>query len=160
MRNPLRLSLVASAFAVAALTSAPAALADNPHFTKGPTASVTTSGNTLNLNLSFKAAGLGNASAYANWTLLNGTGQLFSRCYNKGGNTPEADNKQETVPVAATFTTAVNHGNTTFNGTLKTVTSTLDCPGKQIVKIESFSASATLSLVGGGLSAPLTWTLP
>jgi hypothetical protein len=160
MRGVLKWPIVVAALVASALAFAPAALADSPHFVTGPTTSVTANGNTLNLNLAFKAAGLGNASAYANWELLNGSGTLFSRCYNNGGNKPQADNKQETVPITASFTTAVNHGNTTFNGTVTTVSSTLTCPGNQIVKIESFSASATLSLVGGNLTAPLTWTYP
>lgn len=135
------------------------ALADSPHFVQGPTTSVTVSGNEIDLNLSFKAAGLGNATAYATWS-LDGSGSLFSRCYNRGGNKPQADNKQETVPIDADFTTAVNHGNTTFSGTVETVTSTLTCPGNQVVVIESFSATGTLSLVGSDLSAALTWTYP
>ena len=135
------------------------ALADNPHFVQGPTTSVTVSGNEVDLNLSFKAAGLGNATAYATWS-LDGSGTLFSRCYNRGGNKPQADNKQETVDIGATFETAVNHGNTTFNGTVATVTSTLTCPGNQVVRIESFSATGTLSLVGGTLTADLSWTFP
>jgi hypothetical protein len=58
------------------------------------------------------------------------------------------------------FTTEVNHGNTTFNDTVATVTSTLTCPGNQVVKVESFSATGTLSLVGGTLTADLSWTYP
>jgi hypothetical protein len=112
-----------------------------------------------NLNLAFKAAGLGNATAYATWS-LTGSGTLFSRCYNRGGNKPQADNKQETVDIGATFDTAVNHGNTTFSGTVATVTSSLTCPGNQVVKVESFSATGTLSLVRGTLTEDLSWTYP
>jgi hypothetical protein len=144
---------------VAQVFAAQVALADSPHFVQGPTTSTTVSGNTVDLNLSFKAAGLGNASAYATWS-LTGSGTIFSRCYNHGGNKPQADNKQETVPINATFDTAVNHGNTTFSGTVATVTSTLTCPGNQIVKVESFSATGTLSLVGGTLTADLSWVYP
>lgn len=152
------LFVVLAAF-FALMLSAQTALADSPHFTKGPTTSVTVDGNQVNLNLSFMAAGLGNATAFAEWS-LTGSGTLFSRCYNHGGNKPQADNKQETVPISADFTTAVNHGNTKFSGTVATVTSTLTCPGNQVVKIESFSATGTLSLVGGTLTANLTWTYP
>jgi hypothetical protein len=137
-----------------------AALADSPHFVSGPTGSVSVSGNVITLKISFKAAGLGNATAYANWSLV-GSGTLFSRCYNRGGNKPQADNKQETIPINATFTTAVNHGNTTANNVVvATITSTLDCPGNQVVKIETFSASGTLTLEINVMSANVTWSLP
>jgi hypothetical protein len=152
------LFIIVCVFAIEAL-AAQAALADSPHFVQGPTTSTTVSGATVNLNLSFKAAGLGNATAYAEWS-LTGSGTIFSRCYNRGGNKPQADNKQETVPIGATFTTDVNHGNTTFNDTVATVTSSLTCPGNQVVKVESFSATGTLSLVGGTLTADLSWTYP
>jgi hypothetical protein len=149
--------------AVASLTVlgllAQAALADSPHFVEGPTTSVSVSGNEIDLNLSFKAAGLGNAAAYASWS-VTGSGTVSSRCFNRGGNKPQADNKQETVPISGSFTTAVNHGSTRFSGTVATVTSTLTCPGNQVVRIESFSATGTLSLVGSSLSAPLTWAFP
>jgi len=154
-----RFAVVVATFAVVGLF-AQQAFADSPHFVNGPTTSTTVSGNEISLNLSFKAAGLGNASAYAEWTLLNGSGTLFSRCYNRGGNKPQADNKQETIPISADFTTAVNHGNTSFSGTIATVTSTLTCPGNQVVKVESFSATGTLSLVGSDLTATLSWSYP
>lgn len=64
------------------------------------------------------------------------------------------------MPISADFQTAVNHGNTKFSGTVATVTSTLTCPGNQVVVVESFSATGTLSLVGATLSADLTWTYP
>jgi hypothetical protein len=137
--------------------TATAAVAQNPQFNRGPTTSVTQVGNTLNLNLSFKAVGLGNTVGTADWSVV-GSGTLFSRCYNRGGNTPQADNKQETVPINANFSTAVRNGQTTFSGTVATVTSTLSCPGNQVVRIETFSATATLT--GQGLSANLTWTFP
>jgi hypothetical protein len=157
MLKPLRVGMVVSAFAVAALAFAPAALAQNPHFVTGPTTSVTAVGNTLNLNLAFKAAGLGSTLETAVWS-VDGSGTLFSRCFNRGGNRPQADNKQETVPIDADFTTDVRNGQTTFSGTVDTVTSTLECPGNQVVRIVSFSGTGTLT--GQGLTANLTWTFP
>lgn len=137
--------------------TATAAVADSPHFVQGPTTSVSVSGSTVNLNLSFKAAGLGSTLETATWH-VDGTGTLFSRCYNKGGNKPQADNKQETVPISADFDTDVRNGQTTFSGTVASVTSTLTCPGNQVVKVESFSATGTLT--GEGLTATLTWSYP
>jgi hypothetical protein len=147
---------MAAVFGLSIALAAPA-FADSPHFTRGPTASTSTSGNTVYLNLSFTAAGLGNATAYAEWS-LTGTATLDSRCYNNGGNKPQADNKQESIDLDADFQTAVNHGNTKFSGTVATLTSTLTCPGNQQVKVESFSATATLSLVGSSLSADVSWS--
>lgn len=155
----MRRLLIVIAIVGGAIFGVTAAMADSPHFVRGPTTSTSVSGNVISLNLSFKAAGLGNATAYADWS-LTGSGTLFSRCYNRGGNKPQADNKQENVPISSNFTTAVNAGQTTFSGTVATVTSTLTCPGNQVVVIESFSATATLSLQGGGLSAPLSWSYP
>jgi hypothetical protein len=150
------LLVIACVFAVEALATQ-AALAESPHFIKGPTTSTSVSGNTITLFVSFKAAGLGNGP-FVDWS-VTGSGTLSSRCYNHGGNKPQADNKQETVPIGATFTTAVNNGQTTVtNQEVATITSTLTCPGNQVVKIESFSATGTLT--GAGLTADLTWTFP
>lgn len=154
-----RITTVVAALLGLSIALASPAFADSPHFNKGPTTSTSVSGVTVSLNLSFMATGLGNASSYAEWT-LSGSGTLFSRCYNRGGNKPQSDNKQESVPISADFQTAVNHGNTKFSGTVATVTSTLTCPGNQVVVVESFSATGTLSLVGATLSADLTWTYP
>jgi hypothetical protein len=154
-----RILVACAAVCATAALAVPAALADSPHFVQGPTTSVSVNGATADLNLSFKAAGLGNATAYVTWN-LTASGTIFSRCYNHGGNKPQADNKQENVSINTTFDTAVNHGNTTFNGTAATVTSTLTCPGNQIVKIETVDVSGTLSLVGGDLSADLHWVYP
>jgi hypothetical protein len=151
------LLVIACVFAVEAFATQ-AALADSPHFVKGPTTSTTVSpDNTITLFVSFKGAGLGNGP-YVDWS-VTGSGTLFSRCYNHGGNKPQADNKQETVPISATFSTPVNNGQTTAtNQVVATITSTLTCPGNQVVKIESFSATGTLT--GAGLTADLAWTFP
>ena len=125
-----------------------AALADSPHFVGTPTA--TQSGNTLRVN--FKAAGLGTGD-YADFS-LDGSVDVFSRCYNKGGNKPQADNKQETISVSEFGSFPVRGGQTTGSFTV-TPLSTLDCPGKQVVVIESVSYDLTLH-GPGGITAQLT----
>jgi hypothetical protein len=129
---------------VSLLVFSSVAVAASPHFIGTPTASV--SGNSL--TVSFKAAGLGNATG-ATFT-LTGTVQVYSRCYNHGGNKPQADNKQETLNVDQTETFPVRNGQTTGTFTV-TPRSTLTCPGNQIVVIESVEYS-DLVLTGEGLT--------
>jgi hypothetical protein len=100
---------------------------------------VTQSGNTLTISASI--AGLGNVPS-ATFD-LDGTVDVFSRCYNRGGNKPQAD-KQETIDVDATGTFPVRNGRTNVTFTV-TPLSTLDCPGNQVVVIESFSYDLTIS---------------
>jgi hypothetical protein len=125
-----------------------AALADSPHFIGTPSGTV--SGNALTVN--FKAAGLGNGP-YADFS-LEGSVDVFSRCYNRGGNKPQADNKQETIDVDLTQSFPVNHGQTTGSFTV-TPLSTLTCPGNQVVVIESVSFDLTLT-GPGGITAHIT----
>ena len=118
--------------------SATAALAANPHQV-GQT-KVTQSGNSLTIEASI--AGLGNVpSATFN---LSGTIEVFSQCYNRGGKNPAADNKQETLDVNATGTFPVRNGRTNVSFTV-TPLSSLDCPGNQVVVIESFSYDLTIT---------------
>jgi hypothetical protein len=126
------------------LISAGTVLADSPHQV-GQT-SVTQSGNSLVIAASI--AGLGNVSTV---TLdLDGTVDVFSRCYNRGGNKPQADNKQETIAVNSTETFPVRNGRTNASFTI-TPLSTLTCPGNQVVRIESFSFDLTISYMGDDL---------
>src|SRR4029450_2973404 len=104
------------------LLSAGTVLADSPHQV-GQT-SVTQSGNSLTISASI--AGLGNVPS-ATFD-LTGTVDVFSRCYNRGGNKPQADNKQETIAVNSTETFAVRNGRTNATFTI-TPLSTLTCPG-------------------------------
>ena len=83
MRSPVRLSIVASAIAVAALVFAAAAVAGNPHFV---TADASRTGNTL--SVSFKEAGLGNEEQVH--VVLSAT----ALCINPGGKHPKAANKE------------------------------------------------------------------
>jgi len=129
---------------VAAL-AATSAIAASPHFIGTPSATV--SGNSL--TVTFKAAGLGNTSETATFN-LSGDVSVFSRCYNRGGNKPQADNKQETIAVNQTETFDVTNGQTTGSFTV-TPLSTLSCPGNQVVRIESVDFS-DLVLTGEGLT--------
>jgi hypothetical protein len=108
-------------------------LAASPHYVQGPTVTISST----SLTVSGKAAGLGNAAATADAS-LTGTVDVFSRCYNKGGNKPQADNKQETINVSQNQTFDVRNGQVTFSFTV-TPLSTLTCPGNQVVVIESVS---------------------
>ena len=107
MRNPLRLSIVVSAFAVAALAFAPTALA-GPHYVTGPDATV--QGNTL--TVSWKAAGLGNTVDTVDFT-LTGTVSVTSQCFTRSGNPVNGVPKSETKDVNATGTFDVRNGQTT-----------------------------------------------
>jgi hypothetical protein len=142
----MRRILVLAGLAVAAVLAS-AAMATSPHFIGTPSASV--SGNSL--VVSFKAAGLGNVPT-ADFA-LTGTVDVFSRCYNRGGNKPQADNKQETIAVNQADTFDVRNGQTTGSFTV-TPLSTLTCPGNQVVRIESISYN--LDLDGMGLHADIT----
>lgn len=123
------------------------ALAANAHVVKGPT--VTQDGNSLVITASI--AGLGNVpEATFN---LTGTVDVFSQCYNRGGNNPAADNKEETIAVNSTGTFPVRNGRTNVSFTI-TPLSTLDCPGNQVVRIESVTFDLVLS--GEGLSVPIS----
>jgi hypothetical protein len=137
------LSVGLSIFALLAVAFAAPVSAASPHFIGTP--SINESNTTLQVN--FKAAGLGNVET-ATFN-LTGSVEVFSRCYNRGGNKPQADNKQETIPVNATLTVPVRNGQTSATFTL-TAASTLQCPGNQVVRIESFEYN--LNLTGEGLS--------
>jgi hypothetical protein len=141
----MRRIIVLTGVLVAAVLAS-VAFAASPHFIGTPSASI--SGNSL--VVSFKAAGLGNVPT-ADFT-LTGTVDIFSRCYNRGGNKPQADNKQETISVNQAGTFPVRNGQTT-GGFEVTPLSTLTCPGNQVVKIES--AAWDLNLDGMGLHADI-----
>ncbi len=135
--------VVATVIATMAI-GATAAWADSPHIVGSPSTSV--SGNTLTLSAS--VAGLGNASS-ATFT-LQGPVTVSSRCYNKGGNKPQAANKQETINVSQTETFAVRNGRTNATFTV-TPLSTLQCPGGQHVVIESVTFDLDLVYQGNVL---------
>jgi hypothetical protein len=118
-------------------------VADSPHLIGQVT--VQQSGNTLTITASI--AGLGGADS-ATFGLV-GTVDLFSRCYNRGGNKPQADNKQETLEVNSTATFPVSNGRTNVQFVISPLSS-LSCPGSQVVVIESFTRD--LDIVGEGVT--------
>jgi hypothetical protein len=125
----------------ATVFGAVAALADNVHIVGSPNVNV--SGNSIVIKVS--VAGLGSVST-VNLT-LSGDLQVISRCYNRGGNKPQADNKTEDVSINQTGTFPVRNGRTNATFTISPV-STLSCPGNQVVVVES--ASGTLDLIYQG----------
>jgi hypothetical protein len=125
----------------ALILTASAVLAANPHFIGSPSATV--QGNSLVIKAS--VAGLGNATG-ADAT-LTGSVDVFSRCYNRGGNKPQADNKQETIAVNQFGTFPVRNGRTNVEFTVAPL-STLTCPGNQVVVIESITYDLTLNVEG------------
>jgi hypothetical protein len=97
------------------------------------------------LILSASVAGLGNVPS-AEFSLV-GTADVSSRCYTKSGNKPQAANKQETISVDQTETFPVRNGRTNATFTV-TPLSTLDCPGGQVVVIESVTYDLALTYMG------------
>ena len=120
-----------------------AALADSPHYVKGPTATV--QGNSL--VVSWKAAGLGNTVTSVDFN-LTGTVTTTSQCFTKSGNPVNGVPKSETTNVNATGTFPVRNGQTTGSLTISPI-STLTCTGNQRVVI--LSAAFDLTLTGDDL---------
>jgi hypothetical protein len=138
MRKPLRLSIVVSAIAVAALAFAPAAFA-GPHYVRGPDATV--QGNSL--TVSWKAAGLGNTVDSVDFN-LSGTANVTSQCFTRSGNPVQGVPKTETVDVDVTGTFPVRNGSVTGSLTVSPL-STLTCTGNQQVRILDVSFDLTLT---------------
>ena len=144
MRRKL-ITLMASLFAALIVTAfgASQAMADSPHYVKGPTATV--EGNSL--TVSWKAAGLGNTVTSVDFA-LTGTVTTTSQCFTKSGNPVNGVPKSETVDVNVTGTFPVRNGQTTGSLTVEPL-STLACTGNQQVRI--LSASFDLTLTGDDL---------
>ena len=124
---------------VAALAFAPAAVADSPHYVKGPTATV--EGNSL--TVSWKAAGLGNTVTSADFS-LTGTANVTSQCFTKSGNPVQGVPKSEVIDVNVTGTFPVRNGQTTGSLSVSPL-STLKCTGNQEVRILAVSFDLTLT---------------
>lgn len=146
MTHPIKRLLLVTLLTLTLGLIAGPALAANPHVVKGPDVAV--DGNSLTITASI--AGLGNVPS-ANFA-LTGTVDVFSRCYNRGGNKPQADNKQETITVDQFGTFPVRNGRTNVSFTV-TPLSTLTCPGNQVVVVESLTWDLVLS--GEGLNIPI-----
>jgi type II secretory pathway pseudopilin PulG len=125
------------ALALAAVVPAWAA----PHFVKNAT-SVTQVGN--NLNVTFKEAGL--AAGSVETITLSATATTTYACVNKGGQIPDAANKQTTSTTATTSGQfrADQNGNIVGSLTLSPPgpgTNTLVCPSSQTETLQSVSYS-------------------
>lgn len=142
---------IAIAVATAMVMVAGSVAAANAHFVTGPNVSVGAN----SITVSGKVAGLGNVPS-VNFT-LSGELDIFSQCYNKGGKNPAADNKEETLPVNSSGTFPVRNGSTNASFTISPV-STLQCPGNQVVRIESISG--TLTWAGGGIIEDIVISFP
>jgi hypothetical protein len=134
-----RLLVVLVGVLAAAAMAVPAALADSPHYVKGPDVSI--SGNSL--TVSWKAVGLGNTVSSVNFA-LTGTANVSSQCFTKSGNPVNGVPKQETVDVNVSGDFPVRNGQTTGSLTVEPL-STLTCTGNQHVEILSVSFDLTLT---------------
>jgi hypothetical protein len=134
-----RVCAIAALALSALLLMASAALADSPHYIKGPTATV--EGNSL--TVSWKAAGLGNTVTSVDFS-LTGTADVTSQCFTKSGNPVNGVPKQETVDVDVTGSFPVRNGQTTGSLTVSPL-STLTCTGSQQVRILDVSFDLTLT---------------
>jgi hypothetical protein len=141
-KHARRVTLLVATLAILVLT-AQSALADSPHYVKGPTATV--EGNSL--VVSWKAAGLGNTVTSVDFN-LTGTVTTTSQCFTKSGNPVNGVPKSETINVNATGTFPVRNGQTTGSLTISPI-STLTCTGNQHVVI--LSAAFDLTLTGNDL---------
>jgi hypothetical protein len=141
-KHARRVALLLATLAILVLT-AQSAMADSPHYVKGPTATV--EGNSL--VVSWKAAGLGNTVTSVDFN-LTGTVTTTSQCFTKSGNPVNGVPKSETINVNATGTFPVRNGQTTGSLTISPI-STLTCTGNQHVSI--LSAAFDLTLTGNDL---------
>ena len=139
------LAALLATFVVGAGAVTSPALADSPHYIKGPTATVNANDNSL--TVSWKAAGLGNTVTSVDFN-LTGTVTTTSQCFTKSGNPVNGVPKSETIDVNATGTFPVRNGQTTGSLTISPI-STLECTGNQQVRI--LSASYDLTLTGDDL---------
>ena len=139
MRKASPRILISAMVVAASLTAAAPALAASPHYLNGPTATLTNN----SLVISWKAVGLGNTTATADFT-LGGTVSTTSQCYTKNGNPVNGVPKTETNNVSASGTFSVHNGQTTGSLSVSPL-STLTCTGNQHVVIQSFSYDLTLN---------------
>jgi hypothetical protein len=130
------------------------ALADSPHFVKQD-AVVDGSGN---LDCSFKVAGLGDNQSIL--VTCSADASAFYACFNKGGNHPQASNKEDAAgPVSGSdeFTSGKN-GQVTGSVEVNPPASTLTCPGNQVRRLCSVSYT-NIVLTADSLQASVPGTL-
>jgi len=132
------------------------ATADNPHFVQQD-ASIQNDGD---LACSFKVAGLGTNETIA--VTCAADASAFYACFNRGGNHPQASNKEESAgPVSNTgeFTSGKN-GQVTGTLEVHPPPSTISCPGNQVLRLCSVSyTNITLTTDPHDLSANVPGTL-
>lgn len=141
------LALAVAAAVIGGFTTS-AAIADSPHFLSASFGINTSNGF---LQCTFKEAGLGNTATSADITCTAATSEAVYQCWNKGGNHPQAGNK-ETVGglVTSTETFPIRNGQTTGTIDVGPVSpGSFGCPGGQRLFLQSVCYD-DISLSGEG----------
>jgi len=147
-------TVVRVAICIMASINAGVALAQSPHYVKGPDATL----NGSDAVVSWKEAGLGGVIPAQVTYTANASGTATYACINRGGNHPSASNKQAVngpVSSSGTFPIAKN-GTVTGSLSISPPASTLDCPGGQaeVLACVSYSGiSLTSSAQGTAVAA-------
>lgn len=116
--------------AMMALATVTVALADSPHFVRGPVASFDSG--TGDLCVSFKEAGLGNTPI--TYTLTVGTEQFTFQCFTRHGNEPQGDPNNVSFSDQSVSTTITPHnGQITGELCLEPQQGDADCQGGGLV---------------------------
>jgi hypothetical protein len=134
------------------MASAPAALADSPHFIKA-TGTLNADGS---LTVNFKEAGLG-TNQNINYE-LSGQGTAVYVCVNRGGGNPSASNKTAVAgPVSATGTfSSGKNGQVTASLTVQPPFQDIGCPPGQSQQLASVTYTGmTLTDTTNGVSISL-----
>ena len=155
MSRSLRSIVVATAALAVVLATAAVALADSPHFIRASA----TLNNSGQLVCSFKEAGLGNTLTSADISCSADATATY-QCWNKGGNHPQAGNK-ETVggPVSGGGTFPIRNGSASGSITVSPPgPGTFSCPGGQALFLEDVSYT-NIVLSGEGATADVPGTL-
>jgi len=153
-RHRSKIALGGALLATVAIV-ATAAQADNPHFINAA-ATLDRDGN---LVVSWKEAGLG-ANVSITYTASADATATF-QCVNKGGNCPQASNKQDVSgPVSSTGTfSSGKNGQITASLTVGPPPTTLTCPGNQHVELAQVSyTNIALSDDTNGINASISPT--
>jgi hypothetical protein len=146
--------LVSAVFGVSMAAVATPANADSPHFLF---ADNTINTNTGALTTSFKDAGLGTGGTSIQITVSVDNATAVYQCFNRGGNHPQAGNK-ETVSTSldTTGTFPVRHGQTTGSLTVGPPDpGGFGCPGGQTLFLQevTYSGISVSDATGNSLGA-------